>query len=663
MPFRFALFMTVLLLATPVTTLGQTNVLLIVDASGSMKKTVGGESRMDAAKRVLGETLREMPKEARLGLMVYGHRRAKDCKDIELLSPIGADDAGKIATQIAALQPKGETPIAAALEQAARSFAALKGQSNSVVLVTDGIEECNGDPCAAAKAIKGAGLDLKVNIVGFTLNDKERAAIACVAKETGGVYYDAKDAKALTAALGQVRQQIAQAPATALPPPDNLLSAAAGGRVVAAPNAEWVKIVTGKEEDNVYTHDLSNEVTFVFREGRLATFSTFSVLIGSSNARWVKEFELFAADDFAGPYRSLGRFSTQNIRMIQSPYQEFKFAETTAKFLKFKPVSSHGDTPLYVPQLRLVGKLGGEAAAAPVAAPAGQVDLLSPRNGGQLVTAVDADWVKITSGNEADSVYTHNPAPEAVFAFKDGRPATFSRFAVLIASTNARWVKEFEILAADDVAGPYRSLGRFATQNIRLLGDPYQSFAFAETTAKYFKFKPLSTHGDTPIYIPQLRLMGKLDESAPAQPRAATGRVNILASAQGGQLLAGPDAAFAKVISGNEADYVYTHAQNPELIFAFRGEKPATFSAFAVLIAGANARWVKDFELLVADDVSGPYRSLGKFTTQNIRMIQNPYQEFKFPETTAKYLKFRPLSTHGDTPLYVPQLQVIGKAG
>ena len=82
-----------------------------------------------------------------------------------------------------------------------------------------------------------------------------------------------------------------------------------------------------------------------------------------------------------------------------------------------------------------------------------------------------------------------------------------------------------------------------------------------------------------------------------------------------------------------------------------------------MLIPGRNLRWVKDFELLVADDLSGPYRSLGRFTTQNIRMIRNPYQEFALPETTAKYLKFKPLSNHGDTPTYIPQLRLMGRLG
>jgi von Willebrand factor type A domain len=126
----------------------ETNVLFIFDSSGSMKKKVdNGEARMTVAKRAMAQTLKDMPADVRVGLLLYGHRKAKDCADIELTSPIGADDPAAIAQRIAGLKPKGETPIAAALEQAIRSFAALKGQSNRVVLVTDGIEECGGDLC------------------------------------------------------------------------------------------------------------------------------------------------------------------------------------------------------------------------------------------------------------------------------------------------------------------------------------------------------------------------------------------------------------------------------------------------------------------------------------------------------------------------------------
>ena len=176
--------------ATPL----HSNVLLIFNSSGSMKKVVEGQSRMASAKAAVASAIPAIPADTRVGLMVFGHRRAKDCSDIQLVSPIGAESAQAVATHVASLQPKGETPIAAAIEAGAKNFAALKGQNNAILLVTDGIEECGGDPCAAAKQVKASGLDLKVNVVGLNLNSQQRASIECLANETGGKFFSADKA-------------------------------------------------------------------------------------------------------------------------------------------------------------------------------------------------------------------------------------------------------------------------------------------------------------------------------------------------------------------------------------------------------------------------------------------------------------------------------------
>jgi Ca-activated chloride channel homolog len=190
------------------------NVMFIFDSSGSMKKQIdGGESRAEAAKRAMVAALSSMPQDSSLGLMMYGHRRAKDCSDIEIVSPIGTADGAAISQSILGSQPKGETPIAAALEQAAKSFAPMAGQSNSIVLVTDGIEECSGDPCAAARAIRDSGLGLKAHVVGFTLNEKQRQTVQCIADETGGKYFDAQNSDGLSSALAEVQQAVAEGPA------------------------------------------------------------------------------------------------------------------------------------------------------------------------------------------------------------------------------------------------------------------------------------------------------------------------------------------------------------------------------------------------------------------------------------------------------------------
>lgn len=180
------------------------NVLFIVDASGSMKEKVGEQTRMDAAKEVLGKTLSEMPETMNLGLMVYGHRTAKDCSDIELIVPVGSKKAADLLKTIAGLTAKGETPIAESLMQAAAAFDG-KGK---IILVTDGLEECKGDPCAAAQAIKNKGLDVAVDVVGFTLGEEEAKAMRCITETTGGQYYGAADAGALTTALQKAAEPV-----------------------------------------------------------------------------------------------------------------------------------------------------------------------------------------------------------------------------------------------------------------------------------------------------------------------------------------------------------------------------------------------------------------------------------------------------------------------
>src|SRR6185312_11786638 len=271
-----------------------------------------GEQRMTVAKRAMEQALKDIPADVRVGLLLYGHRKAKDCTDIELSSPIGADNPAAIATRIAGLKPKGETPIAAALEQAIRSFAALKGQSNRVILVTDGIEECGGDVCAAAQTVADAGLDLRVDVVGFTLTEKQAQTIRCIPEKTGGQYYEASNAAGLTAAFSQVTQQVQTA--------------------VAQPNDEWSKLNDGKP-DRATTYD--GEGIWSFRDGKPATFDSFEVLIPGTDQYNLREFELLAGDDGPlGQFRSIGVFATQNIKMMQAPSQRFTFPPVTARYLK-----------------------------------------------------------------------------------------------------------------------------------------------------------------------------------------------------------------------------------------------------------------------------------------------------------------------------------------
>lgn len=181
----------------------------ILDASGSMAETAGTQTKMEAAKSVLAQVVPALAPEVKIGLAAYGHRRDRDCADVEILVPPGNEDRAAVLARIAAMQPKGMTPISAAVAQVAEW---LKGKDaeTTIVLVSDGQETCGGDPCATVKALKAAGVKFVMHVVGFAVTDADKAQLACIAEAGGGQYFGAADAAGLLAALQAVNAEIAQ---------------------------------------------------------------------------------------------------------------------------------------------------------------------------------------------------------------------------------------------------------------------------------------------------------------------------------------------------------------------------------------------------------------------------------------------------------------------
>ena len=181
----------------------------ILDASGSMQGAAGAETKMAAAQAVLAQVVPAVAPEVKIGLAAYGHRRENDCGDIEILVPPGNEDRAALLARIAAMQPKGMTPISAAVTQVADL---LKGKDaeTTIVLVSDGQETCGGDPCAVVRALKAAGVKFVMHVVGFAVTAADQAQLECIAQAGGGKYFAAADAAGLLAALQEVSADIAQ---------------------------------------------------------------------------------------------------------------------------------------------------------------------------------------------------------------------------------------------------------------------------------------------------------------------------------------------------------------------------------------------------------------------------------------------------------------------
>lgn len=174
--------------------------MIVLDASGSMWGQIEGEAKISIAKTVVGDVLMDWDRDTGLGLIAYGHRREGDCGDIETIVPVAKETAATVSTKVKSLNPKGKTPITESMRQAAKALNYTENGA-TVILVSDGLETCNADPCALAKELEAEGIDFTAHIIGFGLKEEEFKALQCIATETGGQYFTANTADELAGAF------------------------------------------------------------------------------------------------------------------------------------------------------------------------------------------------------------------------------------------------------------------------------------------------------------------------------------------------------------------------------------------------------------------------------------------------------------------------------
>lgn len=190
-----------------------TEVLLLLDVSGSMNERISsGGTKFEAAQRAVKRVAGAVPAGTQVGLRVYGSEIAepkeqnpKACTDTKLVLPIGPLNRGKLYRAVDSFEAKGETPIAYSLGKAVDDL----GPSGKrvLILISDGEESCDGDPCPAARRLAKAGVDLQFNAIGLAVNSKARQQLQCIAKAGDGNYYDADNTSDLEDAVRRITQR------------------------------------------------------------------------------------------------------------------------------------------------------------------------------------------------------------------------------------------------------------------------------------------------------------------------------------------------------------------------------------------------------------------------------------------------------------------------
>jgi hypothetical protein len=145
------------------------------------------------------------------------------------------------------------------------------------------------------------------------------------------------------------------------------------------------------------------------------------------------------------------------------------------------------------------------------------------------------------------------------------------------------------------------------------------------------------------------------DEQVQSMPKTT----NLLSSENGGHLVVGSSSDWVATIDGKKRSAFFS--KGAQAVYAFKEERRAAFDMFTMLIPGTKRNNVNEFELLVSNDSpTGAFESIGKFQTQNVRLFATPYQQFKFPAVTAKYLKVKVISSFGAPTAQVYEFQLFG---
>ncbi len=189
---RIVIFIAIFLSSFSVQSQELTRILFIFDASNSMNGKWEGATKIKRAREILTASIQDLEgiPNLELALRVYGHQSPitptfQDCNDTKLEIPFSENNHQAIINFINYVEPKGTTPIAKSLEAAADDFPD-KSARNVIILITDGLEACDGFPCAVAKKLKDKGVNVTPFVVGLGIDLSYLNDFSCI-----GRFYEA----------------------------------------------------------------------------------------------------------------------------------------------------------------------------------------------------------------------------------------------------------------------------------------------------------------------------------------------------------------------------------------------------------------------------------------------------------------------------------------
>lgn len=229
-------------------------ILFVVDGSGSMKQKWGEKTKFETAKELLAKIIDSVERKnpnVEFAVRVFGAqfpREQKNCKDSKLFIPFAKNNGPKIAAALKGVTPQGMSPVAFSVLAGAKDFPMDEKSLNSLILITDGEENCEGDPCAASKELAEKKISLKPFIVGLNVDSSQYTKFNCV-----GTFFDTKDEASFYNTVGVIIRQTLNTTTVQV----NLLDLAGNPTVTNIPFTLYDHL-TGKIEYN-FVHTLDEK--------------------------------------------------------------------------------------------------------------------------------------------------------------------------------------------------------------------------------------------------------------------------------------------------------------------------------------------------------------------------------------------------------------------
>jgi len=183
-------------------------VIVVLDASSSMNGKIGGTSKITSVRTELGQAVATYSDRLSFGLVAFGHRKAANCADSEILAKPGEFTGATQSDLLGKIKPKGQAPIAAALSDAAKGVQ----DRLDILLIADGGDNCDPDMCSAASALKQKIPGLRINVVGYGDKEQEIKPLSCLADTTGGTFVTAAKPSELKQGLATIFDAIVSPP-------------------------------------------------------------------------------------------------------------------------------------------------------------------------------------------------------------------------------------------------------------------------------------------------------------------------------------------------------------------------------------------------------------------------------------------------------------------